>query len=272
MIIDGHAHACGEYFNYENIIKVLDSNKTDKVVLCPGEANSKKTYGLPLLSEKYPKKDFMFAVNRVIGFVTKLGGAAKHIDEQNRYVYKLSQMSPDRIIQAYWINPLDRHCLLKLEDDYKEYGFKLIKLHQCWHKFDISCESFKKITEWALEHNMPIFIHISTIRQVNAFIQIANKYLNNSFIIAHLIGYENIHKHAKNRNVFYEISPPQLISLERLKNAIDNVGANKVILGSDTPYGKNNLQININRINHLGISEYEKNLIKGKNMYKLLFT
>jgi hypothetical protein len=60
MIIDGHAHACGEYCNLESIIRVLVSNNTDKVVLCPGEVNSKKTYGLPLLSEKFPKKDFIF--------------------------------------------------------------------------------------------------------------------------------------------------------------------------------------------------------------------
>ncbi len=131
MIIDGHAHACGEYFDYESIIKMLDENKADKVVLCPGEINSKKTYGLPLLSERFPQKDFMFAVNRVIGFMTKLTGAAKHIDKQNRYVYELSQMSSGRIIQAYWINPLDRDCLSNLENNYQAYGFKLIKMHQC---------------------------------------------------------------------------------------------------------------------------------------------
>ncbi len=90
MIIDGHPHACREYFDYDSIIKVLDENKADKVVLCPGEVNSIKSYGLPLLSEWFPQKDLMFTVNRVIGFVTILSGAAKQIDGQNRYVHELT--------------------------------------------------------------------------------------------------------------------------------------------------------------------------------------
>jgi len=57
LIIDGHPHACREYFDYDSIIKVLDENKADKVVLCPGEVNSKNSYGLPLLSEWFPQKD-----------------------------------------------------------------------------------------------------------------------------------------------------------------------------------------------------------------------
>jgi predicted TIM-barrel fold metal-dependent hydrolase len=103
------------------------------------------------------KKILYFAINKVIGFVTKISGAAKHMDEQNSYIYELSQMCPNRIIQAYWINPLSHNCLIKLQDDYVRYKFKLIKLHQCWHKFDISCENATKIIEWALERYIPPF-------------------------------------------------------------------------------------------------------------------
>jgi len=42
LIIDGHAHAGGEYYDYGSIIRVLDENKADRVVLCPGEVNSMK--------------------------------------------------------------------------------------------------------------------------------------------------------------------------------------------------------------------------------------
>jgi len=62
-----------------------------------------------------------------------------------------------------------------------------------------------------------------------------------------------------------------LIGVERLKKAIDQAGANKIILGSDTPYGKQNLQVNLNRIDSFDINESEKNLIKGENMFRLLF-
>ncbi len=32
MIIDAHAHACGDYLNGHNILKILDQNKADKVI------------------------------------------------------------------------------------------------------------------------------------------------------------------------------------------------------------------------------------------------
>ena len=40
MIIDGHSHACGKYLTAEGIIKTLDENGVDKVVLVPGELNN----------------------------------------------------------------------------------------------------------------------------------------------------------------------------------------------------------------------------------------
>lgn len=271
MIIDAHAHACGEYLDLQSIIKVLDENKTDQVVLCPGEANSKKSYGLPLISEWFPQKDIMFGVNRVIGFITKWTGAAKHMDQQNQYVFQLAQMAPERIIQAYWINPLEWGCIKKLESDYRAYQFKLIKMHQCWHSFDLDDHVVEEILEWALACHMPIFIHLSDRKQVMAFIERANRHLDNTFIVAHLIGFEEIIAHSKNPNVYYEISPPPLIDVERLKRAIHLAGPDKIIMGSDTPYGKQNLKMNLNRIKELDLSEYDKNLIRGENMRRILY-
>lgn len=36
MVIDGHAHACGEFANVEQLIELLDKLGVDKVALCPG--------------------------------------------------------------------------------------------------------------------------------------------------------------------------------------------------------------------------------------------
>lgn len=271
MIIDGHAHACGEYLNLKNIIEVLDRNKAEKIVLCPGEPGSKKSYTLPLWAEKYPHRDVMFFVNRIIGLVIKLTGASKHIDTQNRYVFELAQKSPDRILQAYWVNPKDKDCLKKLEVDYREFDFKMIKVHQCWHDFSLEGSNMEAILNWAAKKKLPIFIHISTMAQVGSFIKLANRHPDTTIIVAHLIGFESMINNIRNPNVYFDISPPQLISTERLQNAIAQAGADKILLGSDTPYGKNNLQINIQRINNLPISEEKKALIKGENMHRLLF-
>lgn len=270
LIIDGHAHACGEYHDLDSILGVLDSNHAAKVVLSPGEAGSKKTYGLPSLSERFPGQDFIFGVNAVIGFVTRISGAAAHIDQQNEYVNKLAKMCPERIIQAYWANPLEDSSVEKLESDYERFRFRMLKLHQCWNRFDLRSTHADAIMDWTLGHNMPIFIHISTKQQVQAFIATANAHLEQTFIVAHLIGFEDIHRSIRNENVYYEVSPPQLIPVNKLKSALDKVGAERLILGSDTPYGKGNLRKNIDRIDGLPISDREKELIMGANIYELL--
>jgi predicted TIM-barrel fold metal-dependent hydrolase len=136
----------------------------------------------------------------------------------------------------------------------------------------MSDRNTKKIVEWALEENLPIFIHISSAEQVQEFICTANEFKENTFIVAHLIGFDEIYNGAKNPNLYYEISPPQLVPVRKLKNAIARVGADRLILGSDTPYGRGNLKINLERIDRLDISESEKSMIKGDNMHRLLFS
>ena len=49
-----------------------------------------------------------------------------------------------------------------------------------------------------------------------------------------------------------------------------NAGASNITFGTDTPYGKQNLKKNIDRIKSLDISSKEKELIFGENMRKLL--
>jgi len=66
------------------------------------------------------------------------------------------------------------------------------------------------------------------------------------------------------------VSPTPLISTKRILYAIDSFGANRIVLGSDTPFGRENLGKNICKIRQLDISETEKELILGLNLQKLL--
>ena len=90
--------------------------------------------------------------------------------------------------------------------------------------------------------------------------------------MAHLFGLELfIAENFKDENLYFDTSTIQLISDYRFKKAIDFVGADKVLFGTDTPYGaKDNIQRNINRIKSLEISRGDKDLILGLNMKRLL--
>lgn len=266
MIIDGHAHACGTYNSSDDILNYLDKCNIDAVVLCAGEPHSKKNYNLAMLSDRFESSNLGYFFNKIICIVTKLTGVAKHTDTQNKYIYELSKEYPARIINTYWVNPLDNNCMEKLQKDFILYNFKMIKLHQCWNLFDIQSAKAIEIFEWATHKHIPIFIHLRSHEQVIKFIEITNHFQDLTFIVAHMIGFEKISKNSKNSNIYFDLSAPQLYPFSLMKKALETVGSTKLIMGSDTPYGIDNITRIMDRLNQLSLSKEEKDNIKGNNL------
>ncbi|MDR2962496.1 MAG: hypothetical protein LBU90_02475 [Bacteroidales bacterium] len=75
--------------------------------------------------------------------------------------------------------------------------------------------------------------------------RISNEFPDTAFIVAHLIGFEDIAGISRSENVCFDLSAPQLISQKRIENALQTVGSKRLFIGSDTPYGSNNLAINL---------------------------
>lgn len=271
MIIDGHAHACGDYLTVDSILRKLDENSTDAVILCPGQLNKDKGYKLPDLYLKYPNKDFIYAINRLTKIITGLTGVAKQIDKGNEYVFSLVKQAPHRIFQFYWVNPNDKNVRDKIEDRYNQWSFKGIKLHQCWHKFSLQEESIGQIVRWAANKELPVFIHIGSQQDAVDMVQLINKHQDTCFIIAHMIGMEVFSRvELQNKNVYFDLSGGQLIPQQKMLTAIDKFGPGKILMGTDTPYGIENLKNTIARINALSLSKDEKNMILGGNFQKIL--
>jgi predicted TIM-barrel fold metal-dependent hydrolase len=271
MIIDAHAHACGDYLNAHNILKILDQNKADKVILVPGEFDNNKNYSLPDVAKRFPNKDMIYITNVLTKIVISLKGTAKQISKGNEYVYSLTQKSPGRIIQFYWVMLNELKSEDELDTRLKQWDFKGIKLHQCWESFNVRSDKFVKVVKWAERNNLPIFIHLYSKKEVLELISYIEENPKTKFIIAHLFGLEYYMKSGNHsENVYFEISAPPLISIKRLQKAIEHFGAHKIILGSDTPYGKDNLKMNIQRIRSLPIPGADKKLILGENIQKLL--
>lgn len=271
MIIDGHAHACGSYLTPEIITKNLNEAGIDKVVLVPGELDSKTTYGLPNLAEIFPKRNVVKFFNLITKFTIKLTGAINQIPLGNEYVYDLKTKCQNRVYQFIWIttkipNPIDY-----LTQKYVDWKFKGVKMHQCWEKFSVDSDFFISVAEWTEENNIPLFIHLWSDSEVKKVIKYKNQHKDLKLIIGHLFGLELFIKEKfMDDNLYFDISTLQITSTHRLLKAIKIFGAEKILVGSDTPYGKNNLQKNIDRIKSLKIDKKEKNMILGENMRYLL--
>jgi len=271
VIIDTHAHAAGPYMKAENLIAAMDANNVDKTVLVPGEWQSDTTYAMPDIARAFPYKDVVSVTNRITKAVIGISGKAKHIDRGNAYVHTMACQYPKRIIQFYWARLRKAGIMDDLQHDFSAYAFKGLKLHQCWERFSVEERMFHQVADWAAAHDLPVFVHLYSKNEAACLARYITRHKSPVFIIGHLYGLEQyIQERVPDDRVLFEISTPDLVSIERLKKAVSWFGAGRIVLGSDTPYGCNTLKRNIDRVMSLPVADSEKELILGRTMKSLL--
>lgn len=271
MIIDGHAHSCGIFYHGQNIIKILNELHVDKVALCTNFENNDKNQSLPNLAKWFSGSDVMLPMNRIIRLVNKIASSTANLMGGNEYVSGLASQYPDRIIQFYWIDPNAPNALRDLKEKFFQWQFQGIKFHQPSAPFKFENPVLHDIAQFAAEQRLPVFIHFYSKKDVEDFIAFAQSHLETNFIIAHLIGLEIFEKRqVKLSNLYFDVSPTPLISDQRILKAVNLFGADRVMLGSDTPFGKDNLKRNIERVKRLAIPQEQRDLILGDNFQSLL--
>jgi hypothetical protein len=123
----------------------------------------------------------------------------------------------------------------------------------------------------AVLKNLPVFIHLYPGKEVLDFITVSGGY-KTPFIVGHLIGLELFiqYKEKVSENIFFDISCPALVSAERIRKANKVFGPGRVIMGSDAPYGKNNITEIMSRIMSLNLCDDERDMILGNNLRDIL--
>ena len=270
MIIDGHAHACGIYATEEAILENIKLQRVDKIILSAGEYNSTANYSIPNLSKLFKTSTLPYKTNKFIHKVVTRTNAVEHLESENERVAKMAQKYPDQIGNTYWVNINDPQCVHKLEQFIEVYPLSMIKMHQCWTPFDMRDEKVQQIIQLAMKIKKPLFIHLDSKEQVKAFKEIAEKNREATFIVAHLIGIEVFDQTLKNPNVYFDLSCPELHSIPMLERAYHCFGAERLLLGSDTPYGKDNIKKVLKQLEEISLTQEEKDLVCYKNIMRLL--
>lgn len=269
-IIDGHAHACGLYYDSSSIVGHLDKNNIEKVLLCGGEKDSRKNYSYPVLSKIFRGESLIYFFNKLIKKIVHNSHASNYIDLENHRVMKISKTLPERVLNVYWFNPEEDNFINKMDKFYKAHGFVMVKAHQCWTPFDIGGETFLESVNWCKKNKIPMFLHLYSKEQVEKFVEIANNNSDVIFIIGHMIGVLYMTNTLKSTNVYFDLSAPQLYSENIMKKALEVFGFNRLILGSDTPYGSDNIKIVIERLNNITDNEDEKRKVSYGNIMEIL--
>ena len=273
MIIDGHAHASGDFLTSKSILHTLDKAKADKVVLVPGELNRSTAMTFPNLARLFPRNNVTKFWNTVIKLAMRITKANRQFGKANEYVYALIRELPDRAIQFYLITDDNQDITQELDGKYGDWGFKGVKIHQCWHRISIDSGIFDDTARWAEKHGLPLFIHLESDKEVRRLIGYKRIHPQLKIIVGHLFGLEIfIESNIRLENTYFDISTYQVTSDYRVMKAIKHFGAHRVLLGSDTPYGKDNLRKNIERVRNLPLNQDEKDRILGLNLKELIGT
>jgi predicted TIM-barrel fold metal-dependent hydrolase len=274
MIIDGHSHAFGEFGYTDKLIPLMDKIGVDKVVLCPSGTEPDVEFVVPKIAYR---KASMIPFFHIISNILFLRGQIKHmpvVDDDyvyNDYVYSMVKEFPDRLIQYFWTDPNDPKLLDTLSKNYEKMSFSGIKLHQCLTKFSNKDESMKTISKFAIEKNIPIFIHLYNFKEIRRFVKLAREFPKANYIVAHMMGFESIARRGKDlKNVYFDISTYFIVSNRRIKRAMKIFGDDKILLGSDSPIGDRCLELNIEKVRKMDITKKQKDKILGENLAKLL--
>lgn len=156
-----------------------------------------------------------------------------------------------------------------------ENGFKGIKLHPDFQKFNIDDESVHKFYR-AAGSKLPILLHMGDDRyeysRPERLVRVAKKFPETNFIAAHFGGYRCwdqavLYKGLK--NVYFDTcSSLPFISAEKAKELIDTFGADRFFFATDFPMW--DAVGELERFNQIPLSDDEREMIFSGNIKRLL--
>lgn len=256
MIIDAHVHITenGKWFHtdydasVERLIKSLEESKIDKAVVLP-----------------------------IAPFIS------------NEFVANVCNEYPDKLIGFASANPNDKNAVKKLEEDVLEYDLKGLKLHPRLQEFQIDNPKVFLVIKKAAELKIPVLIDawvrpkdVEYQDLVGSIGRVAKKVPSAKIILAHLGGfnYSEIPQIAReNSNIYFDLSYvltyfKQEIAYNQIVPIIKDIGANRLIYGSDYPENDvgNYLKDTRKILNELCFTYKEKKFIFSETIKSLMYT
>ena len=265
MIIDGHAHAAGDYVTAKSIIAASKQYEFNKVVLCPSPKNNlnlKAPPNVPFM--KSPSS--IYLLNRTLRLAYK---SFKDYGDGNKYVFEIKKEIPEMVIQFLWVNPLHPGHMDALERNIEDYRASGIKLHQAWDSFAIDSGEFNELAEVARAHKLPVFIHLYSKEETRKLFLFAKENREVVFIIAHMLGLDIFKEECKSLpNIHFDTSGSERVREKDIQEAIELFGYDHVIFGTDTPYAR--IEDQICKIDRLQLNSTMKEHILSLNIMNVL--
>ncbi|RLF60510.1 MAG: hypothetical protein DRN25_02500 [Thermoplasmata archaeon] len=234
MIVDSHVHlggpdiGDGASLSVEELLKEMDEVGVDKAIVFPFNEN---------------------------------------LERANYFISRMQRENPDKLIGFARLDPNMRELsLLNARRALTELGLKGIKLHPTAQNFYPNHPFVFKILEIAEEVGVPVVFDNGKEASKNTEIaKLAEKVPGVTIILAHMRGENYIEVCEEHDNVYLGTVKAEV---DRVVEALDRLGANKLIAGSDFPYASMKYEIR-EKFEEI-VSERERELILGKNISEIL--
>lgn len=241
LIIDAHNHVGGPdkgdhaEQSPEEIVATMDKVGIDKAVIFP-------------FNEINPGVSFSLA---------------------NDYIASAMKKYPDRLIGFARLDPnYGEKTVLELERAIKKLGLKGVKLHPSSQNFSLDNPHVSRIIKKASELRIPVIFDsgkpLSPPEKIGTLAKLVPEA---KLIMAHMRGPKYLEVAEKFDNIY--LGTTGMFNSSKLREALQRLGAEKLIAGSDSPYIAQEREVK--KFDLIpGIKEEEKALILGKNMEEIL--
>lgn len=185
----------------------------------------------------------------------------------NLFIAKAVADFPDRLIGFARVDPRYADAVAELETALTVLGLRGLKLHPRAQNFYLDDPALFKVMDKLVElGRLAIFDSGTSHAPWPEVARLAGRYPDLPLIMAHMYSKGFMEAATACPNIYLGIT--DIRNTARIESAIRELGAERIISGSDSPYIAP--RIEQDKINSLNIGEAEKDLIKGGNIERLL--
>jgi predicted TIM-barrel fold metal-dependent hydrolase len=210
--------------------------------------------------------------NKIDMAITFPMGMSWDYTELNEAILQASRKYSNRIIGFARINPHRKHLAIQDIDHFiGEKGLKGVKLHPTMQAFFADDPAVYPIMEKAAEMGFPVYIHSGggSYARPSIIVKLAKQFPKVTVIVAHVGYFEDYHEalaFSKDAdNLILDCTGQYLLNV--LRGAVNLMGAERIINGSDWPYFSRHLEIK--KWDEIKITDKEKKLILGENAKRI---
>ena len=251
MIVDCHIHYDPEVLSLERMLSCMDEHGIAKAALIPTmvepfylDSRMKTAAGDVLRYTLFRFNNlgqFLYetTLDKKGNFVLLGKKYRIYAKPDNAPVVEAIKKHPGRFLGWVFVNPeAEGDPIEEIERWISQPGMIGVKTHPFWHRYPIS--SLDGVASWCRDHGYPLLMHLGCRGGSGDYRRLPEKYPGLKVLYAHagIPYYQKLWAYIKDKpDLYVDLSSPYL-NQDLVKEAVDFLGAEKCMYGTDGPYGQ----------------------------------